>query len=127
MNLKSLSLVFVGAGTGGVVRYLLALWLNPLLAEVPLGTLAANVVGCGAAGVLVGVLAEYTSLDMTLRPLLMAGFLGGLTTFSSFAVDVVQTLEAQRPLLATAIVCTHVGASLAAAIAGLMVARALLA
>lgn len=127
MNLKSLSLVFVGAGTGGVVRYLLALWLNPLLAEVPLGTLAANVVGCGAAGVLIGVLAEYTSLDMTLRPLLMAGFLGGLTTFSSFAVDVVQTLEAQRPLLATAIVCAHVGASLAAAIAGLMVARALLA
>lgn len=127
MYLKSLSLVFVGAGTGGVTRYLLALWLNPLLAEVPLGTLAANVLGCGAAGALIGVLAEYTSLDMTLRPLLMAGFLGGLTTFSSFAVEVVQNLEAQRPLLATAIVCLHVGASLAAAIGGLMAARALLA
>jgi CrcB protein len=127
MNLKSLSLVFVGAGTGGVMRYLLALWLNPLLAEVPLGTLAANVLGCGAGGALIALLAEYTSLDITLRPLLMAGFLGGLTTFSSFAVEVVQTLEAQRPLLATAIVCLHVGASLAAAIAGLIGMRALLA
>jgi CrcB protein len=127
MSLKSLSLVFVGAGAGGVTRYLLALWLNPLLVEVPMGTLAANVVGCGAAGALIGFLAEYTALDMTLRPLLMAGFLGGLTTFSSFAVEVVQTLEAQRPLLATALVCMHVGASLAAAIAGLMAARALLA
>lgn len=127
MSLKSLSLVFVGAGTGGVMRYLLALWLNPVLAEVPLGTLTANVLGCGAAGALIGVLAEYTALDLTLRPLLMAGFLGGLTTFSSFAVEVVQTLAAQRPLLATAIVCMHVGASLAAAIAGLMAARALLA
>ena len=127
MNLKSLSLVFVGAGTGGVMRYLLALWLNPLLAEVPLGTLAANVLGCGAGGALIALLAEYTSLDITLRPLLMAGFLGGLTTFSSFAAEVVQTLEAQRPLLATAIVCLHVGASLAAAIAGLIGMRALLA
>jgi CrcB protein len=127
MNLKSLSLVFVGAGAGGVTRYLLALWLNPLLVEVPMGTLTANVLGCGAAGALIGVLAEYTSLDATLRPLLMAGFLGGLTTFSSFAVEVVQTLEAQRPLLATAIVCVHVGASLAAAIAGLIGVRALLA
>lgn len=127
MNLKSLSLVFVGAGSGGVTRYLLALWLNPLLAEVPLGTLTSNVLGCGLAGALIGFLAEYSALDGTLRPLLMAGFLGGLTTFSSFAVEVVQTLEAQRPLLAIAIVCMHVGASLAAAIAGLMAARALLA
>jgi CrcB protein len=127
MNLKSLSLVFVGAGTGGVVRYLLALWLNPLLTELPLGTLTANVLGCGAAGALIGLLAQYSTLDATLRPLLMAGLLGGLTTFSSFSVEVVQTLEAQRPLLATAIVCLHVGASLAAAIAGLIGVRALLA
>jgi len=127
MNLKSLSLVFVGAGTGGALRYLLAIWLNPLLVEVPLGTLTSNVLGCGAAGALVGLLAEYAPLDATLRPLLMAGFLGGLTTFSSFAVEVAQTLEAQRPLLATAIVCMHVGASLAAAIAALMGVRALLA
>ena len=125
--LKNLSLVFVGAGAGGVLRYLMSLALNPLLVEIPLGTLAANVLGSGAAGALIGFLAERTALDPTLRPLLLAGFLGGLTTFSSFAVEVVQMLEAQKPVVAAAIVLVHVGASLAAAIAGLIAVRALLA
>jgi len=125
--LRNVSLVFVGAGAGGVLRYLMTLALNPLLIEVPLGTLTANVLGSGAAGSLIGFLAERTALDPTLRPLLLAGFLGGLTTFSSFAVDVVQMLEAQRPVVATAIVLVHVGASLAAAIAGLIAIRAILA
>jgi len=125
--LRNVSLVFVGAGAGGVLRYLMTLALNPLLIEVPLGTLTANVLGSGAAGALIGFLAERTALDPTLRPLLLAGFLGGLTTFSSFAVEVVQMLEAQRPLVATAIVLVHVGASMAAAIAGLIVIRAILA
>lgn len=127
MMLKNLSLVFVGAGAGGVLRYLISVALNPLLVEVPLGTLAANVLGSGAAGALVGFLAERTVLDPTLRPLLLAGFLGGLTTFSAMAVEVVQMLEAHRPMLAGAIVIMHVGASLAAAIAGLIAMRAILA
>ena len=92
--LRNVSLVFVGAGAGGVLRYLMALALNPLLAEIPLGTLSANVLGSGAAGALIGFLGERTALDPTLRPLLLAGFLGGLTTFSSFSVEVVRMLEA---------------------------------
>lgn len=125
--LKNLSLVFVGAGAGGALRYLMSLLLNPLLVEIPLGTLAVNVLGSGAAGALVGLLADRSTLEPTLRPLLLAGFLGGLTTFSSFAVEVVQMLEAQKPVAAAAIVLVHVGASLAAAIAGLIAVRALLA
>jgi fluoride exporter len=127
MNLLSIALVFGGAGAGGVARYLLNLGLNPLLADVPLGTLTANVLGCGAAGALVAFLADRVQLDATLRPLLFVGFLGGLTTFSSFAVEVLQSLENQRPLLAAAIVLVHVSASIAAAIAGLIGMRALLA
>src|SRR6478609_1258142 len=125
--LKNLSLVFVGAGAGGALRYLMSLLLNPLLVEIPLGTLAVNVLGSGAAGALIGFLAERAALEPTLRPLLLAGFLGGLTTFSSFAVEVVQMLEAQKPVAAAAIVLVHVGASLAAAIAGLIAVRALVA
>jgi fluoride exporter len=126
MNLLSIVLVFGGAGAGGVVRYLLNLGLNPLLADIPLGTLVANVVGCGAAGAMMALLADRVELDATLRPLLIVGFLGGLTTFSSFALEVVQPLENQRPLLAIGIVMVHVGASIAAAIAGLIGMRNLL-
>jgi CrcB protein len=127
MILRNISLVFIGAGAGGVLRYVMTLALNPLLVEIPLGTLTANVLGSGAAGALVGFLAERTALDPTLRPLLLAGFLGGLTTFSTFAVEVVRMLESQRPMVAAAIVLVHVGASLAAAIAGLIAIRAILA
>ena len=127
MNPLSIALVFGGAGAGGVTRYLLNLGLNPLLADLPLGTLAANVLGCGAAGAVVAFLADRIALDATMRPLLIVGFLGGLTTFSSFALEVVQSLENQRPLLAVGLVLLHVSASIAAAIAGLIGMRALLA
>src|SRR5215207_10495597 len=108
MNLLSIALVFGGAGAGGVARYLLSIGLNPLVAHIPLGTLAANVLGCGAAGALMAFLADRVELDATLRPLLMVGFLGGLTTYSGFALEVVQPLENQRPLLAIGIMLLHV-------------------
>jgi fluoride exporter len=127
MNLLSIALVFLGAGAGGVTRHLLNLRLNPLLADLPMGTLTANVLGCGAAGAVAAFLADRIALDPTLRPLLIVGFLGGLTTFSSFALEIVQSLESQRPLLAVGIVLVHVGASIAAAIIGLIGMRALLA
>lgn len=127
MDFKSIALVFAGAGTGGVLRHLLNLGLNPLFAPLPLGTLAANVVGSGAAGALLALLAERTELSGTLRPLLIVGFLGGLTTFSTFSLEVLRALEDQRPGLAAGIAVLHVGASVAAALAGLAGMRALLA
>jgi fluoride exporter len=126
MHAQAIALVFAGAGTGGVVRYLLNVWLGPLLSPVPLGTLAANVLGCGAAGAMLGFLDQRLELDPLLRPLVIVGFLGGLTTFSSFSLEVVRALEGQRPLLAGGIVLVHVAASLAAAIAGLLAVRALM-
>lgn len=127
MHFNAIALVFVGAGAGGVLRHLLNLTLNPLLAALPLGTLVANVAGSGAAGALAGLMAWRLDLEPTLRPLLLVGFLGGLTTFSSFTLEVLQALEDQRLLTAGAIVLLHVTASLAAAIAGLAGVRWLLA
>jgi fluoride exporter len=127
MDPKSIALVFAGAGTGGVVRHLLNWALNPVFAGLPLGTLVANVVGSGAAGAMLGLLQVRVDLDPTLRPLIIVGFLGGLTTFSSFSLEVVQALENQKLLLATGIVLLHVGASITAAIAGFAGVRALLA
>jgi len=127
MDPKSIVLVFAGAGTGGVLRHLLNWGLNPVLSGLPLGTLVANVVGSGAAGAMLGLLQARLHLDPTLRPLVIVGFLGGLTTFSSFSLEVVQALENQKLLLASGLVLLHVGASIAAAIAGLAAVRALLA
>jgi CrcB protein len=126
MNAPAIAMVFAGAGTGGVLRYLLNTWLNPLAAAMPLGTLAANLLGCAAAGALLGFLDQRLDLDATLRPLLLVGFLGGLTTFSSFSLEVVQALESHRALLAGGIVLLHVGGSIAAALAGLLAVRSLL-
>lgn len=127
MNPQNIALVFAGAGAGGVVRLLLNHWLNPLFAAMPLGTLTANVVGSGAAGALLGLLGARAELDPMLRPLLIIGFLGGMTTFSTFSLEVVQALEQQRAWLAGGIALVHVCASVAAAIAGLLSVRALLA
>lgn len=127
MNPQTLALVFAGAGAGGVVRHAISHWFNPLLPAVPLGTLLVNVLGCGAAGMLLGLLELRAGLAPTLRPLLITGFLGGLTTFSSYSLEVVQALEHGRPLLAGGIALLHVAASLAAALAGLLAIRALLA
>lgn len=127
MNPQVIALVFVGAGAGGVSRLLLNHLLNPLFAPMPLGTLVANVLGSGAAGVLGGLLAARADLDPVLRPLLLVGFLGGLTTFSTFSLEVVNALDQQRVALAAGIALTHGGASTAAAIAGLLGVRALLA
>ena len=126
MNPQSIALVFVGAGAGGVSRYLLGLALNPLFAAVPLGTLTANLLGSGLAGVLLGVVTMRTGLDPLLRPLLITGFMGGLTTFSSFSLEVVQMLESQRLLLAGGTIAVHVAGSLLFALLGLWGIRALL-
>lgn len=127
MNPQNIALVFAGAGAGGVVRLLLNHWLNPLFAAMPLGTLTANVVGSGAAGALLALLGARVELDPLLRPLLIVGFLGGMTTFSTFSLEVMQALEQQRAWLAGGIALVHVCASVAAAIAGLLGVRALLA
>jgi fluoride exporter len=126
MNMQSITLVFLGAGAGGVSRYLLSLGLNPLFAAMPLGTLAANLVGSALAGALFGLVTLRTGLDPVLRPLLITGFMGGLTTFSSFALEVTQMLEAQRLLLAGGTVLVHVAGSLLFAMLGLWSIRALL-
>jgi len=126
MGMQAIALVFAGAGAGGVVRYLFSLALNPLLAAVPLGTLAANVLGCGAAGALLGLFTLRPGIDPMLRPLLITGFLGGLTTFSTFAIEVLEMLESGRPMLAGGTIALHVGASLLAAVFGLWAMRALL-
>jgi CrcB protein len=109
----SLLSVFLGAGLGACMRWWLGLVLNPILPSFPLGTLAANLLG----GYLVGVALAYFSWKSGLPPevrlFLITGFLGGLTTFSTFSAEVVTLLERGQFAWALGVAGGHLLGSLA--------------
>ena len=87
MNALSLLAVGGGAALGAWARWGLGIALNPLFPTLPLGTLAANVVGGLLMGCAMSLIAHYESLAPELRLFLTTGFLGGLTTFSTFSAE----------------------------------------
>ncbi|APW36774.1 fluoride ion transporter CrcB [Rhodoferax koreense] len=113
--------ICVGACVGALARYGLGLWLNPGTA-MPLGTLAANLIGGYLVGVCVAVFQSLPQLDPVWRLLLVTGFLGALTTFSSFSAEVVGMLMQQRYALALATAAVHLFGSLLLTIAGIKTA-----
>lgn len=109
----------VGASLGAIARWQLALWLNTGGTWVPLGTLAANLLGGWLIGLLVGYFNGQTHLDPIWRLALVTGFLGALTTFSTFSAETVQLLQAERFGQALALAGMHLLGSLALTWAGL--------
>jgi CrcB protein len=115
--------VAVGSAAGGVGRWLVGLWLNPLWPHgFALGTLAVNVVG----GLLIGATMAWLAAapDEAWRLLLVTGFLGGLTTFSAFSHESLTLLQQGRAGMALAHALAHVLAALAAAALGAWLVRA---
>ena len=118
--------IFLGAGCGALLRWWLGIALNPLFPALPPGTLAANVLGGLLMGFLLGALLPFSSLPPALRLALTTGFLGGLTTFSTFSAETLDLLTKQDYPWAVAHVLAHVLLSLLAAWSGWIVARQLL-
>ncbi|MEJ1960755.1 MAG: fluoride efflux transporter CrcB [Gammaproteobacteria bacterium] len=116
--------VGVGAAFGAWTRWGLSLLLNPVLPSLPLGTLAANLIGGLLIGVVMG-LAEPLSLSVTTRLLVVTGFLGGLTTFSSFSAEAVGTLMRGESGWAAVLVFSHLIGSLVLTGAGVYIGRAI--
>jgi CrcB protein len=110
--------ICIGACVGALARWGLGLWLNPG-ALIPWGTLAANLIGGYLVGVCVAVFQALPELDPTWRLLLVTGFLGALTTFSSFSAEVVGLLGQQRYALALGTAAVHLFGSLLLTIAGM--------
>ena len=90
--------VAIGGALGAMARYGLGIYIATLTASVPsfVATLTVNVIGCAMMGVMASLLLFYPAMDTTIRPFVMIGFLGALTTFSSFALDSFQLLEKQQ-------------------------------
>ncbi|WP_372824621.1 fluoride efflux transporter CrcB [Polaromonas sp.] len=118
--------ICVGASAGAVARWGLGLWLTPG-GIIPWGTLAANLVGGYLVGVCIAVFQTLPHLDPVWRLLLITGFLGGLTTFSSFSAEVVNFLMEERYGLALATAMLHVLGSLLMTVAGIKSALFLIA
>lgn len=118
--------LLLGGGLGAVLRFSMALWVDQRLGvHFPWGTLAVNVVGCFAIGVVATLADEHTLVSPTLRLFLVTGVLGGFTTFSAFGMETFQLLEDGHALAALANAVGSVVAGLAAVVAGVAITRQL--
>ena len=107
--------ICVGACLGALARWQLGLWLNPSTSDAgifPWGTLAANLIGGYLIGLCMGVFQNMPQLDPEWRLLCITGFLGALTTFSTFSAEVVLMLQQGRLLLALGTASVHLFGSL---------------
>jgi CrcB protein len=114
--------IAVGAVLGAWARYGLSLWLNPRHAWIPLGTLAANLLGGLAVGLLLGLI-ERGALDPAWRPFAVTGLLGALTTFSAFSAEVTGLLSGGAVLQGVLLAALHLAGSLLLTGLGLWLAR----
>lgn len=121
---------FLAVGIGGVLgcwlRWVLSILLNPLFPTLPLGTLAANLIGGLLMGCVLGIFDHFQTLPPELRLFIATGFLGGLTTFSTFSAESTTLLLRQQYLWFAGHVAVHLIGSIALTITGIALMRALL-
>lgn len=119
-------ILFLGGGLGASLRFALATWVDQR-AELPFpwGTFAVNAVGCFAIGLLATFADEHHLLSAGARLFLVAGLLGGFTTFSTFGLETWQLIEDRAVWTAAANVLGSVVVGLVAVILGVLVAREL--
>lgn len=110
--IKSIICISAGASMGSVLRWVFGLMLNGVFPPIPLGTVAVNLLGGFCIGIAVSAFSAFPHLAPELRLLVITGFLGGLTTFSTFSAEVGALLQGQRIMTAVAAVTLHVAGSL---------------
>ncbi|MGB4860755.1 MAG: fluoride efflux transporter CrcB [Dokdonella sp.] len=118
MNIVFGIAIGIGAALGAIARWMLSLGLNRLLPTLPLGTLMANLIGAFLMGIAMAVFVQYESIPLVWRLALTTGFLGGLTTFSSFSAETLLLMERGEWLATCTIIGTHVIGSLALTLIG---------
>jgi len=119
----SIVAISVGAALGALLRWYFATRLNSLFPALPPGTLAANIVGGYLIGIAMAVFLAFPGLSPYWRLLTVTGFLGGLTTFSTFSAEVVTALLEGRTLWAVSTVGAHVCGSVVMTLLGVATVR----
>ena len=110
--------VAVGGAIGAMARFGISSWLSPGVGQFPTATFCANVVGCFSMGVFYVIIVDKHLLPISLRPLIMIGFLGALTTFSTFSIEALALWQTHKVVTAMSYVFSSVVASILAVWAG---------
>lgn len=117
--LKAIVAICLGASAGALLRWFLGIRLNSLLPAIPPGTLAANLIGGYIVGMAIAFFADAPDLSPEWRLLIVTGFCGGLTTFSTFSAEVIALMQ-QGDLARMAIaIAVHVMGSLFMTVLGI--------
>lgn len=116
---KSVLAISIGAALGALLRWQLGIRLNSLFPTIPPGTLVANLVGAYVIGVAVAFFAAFSAISPEWRLLIITGFCGGLTTFSTFSAELAGLLQQGRISWALGIVAAHVTGSVLMTFAGI--------
>ncbi len=112
-GLQQIIAIGAGAALGALLRYALSLGMNALLPQVPMGTLASNLIAAYVVGVAIAFFATATSLSPAWRLFVITGFAGGLSTFSTFAAELLTLLRDGRFGWSAGMLLLHLGGSLA--------------
>ncbi len=116
---KSILAISLGAALGALLRWQLGVRLNAILPSIPPGTLVANLIGAYVIGLAIAFFAFSTTVSPEWRLLVITGFCGGLTTFSTFSAELVVLLQQGRLLWASLLILAHVAGSLLMTLAGM--------
>jgi CrcB protein len=116
---KSVLAISIGAALGALLRWQLGIRLNSLFPTIPPGTLVANLIGAYLIGLAIAFFSSFSAISPEWRLLIITGFCGGLTTFSTFSAELALLLQQGRLSWALGAAAAHVAGSVLMTLAGI--------
>ncbi len=118
-------LLCVGSGAilGALARWGLSQWLNPFFSSIAFGTLLANLVGCFLMGIVIAIFWQYPQVSTLWKLFIVTGFLGALTTFSSFSGEVIEQLMSDNWFNGITLILVHLFGGLICTVLGILLCK----